>query len=179
MTYTQLIALSFLLVILAGALLLCLPFSSAKGEWTPFLDSLFTATSATCVTGLVVVDTYTHWSFVGQLIIILLIQIGGLGFMTVMTMFTIFMHKRISLHKRRLLMQSAGYVQLNGVTTLIRKILRGTLLFEGAGALILATRFCPKMGFADGFGARFSILFQRSVMPASTLWGGMGSFLPL
>ena len=150
LTYTQLIALSFLLVILAGALLLCLPFSSAKGEWTPFLDSLFTATSATCVTGLVVVDTYTHWSFVGQLIIILLIQIGGLGFMTVMTMFTIFMHKRISLHKRRLLMQSAGYVQLNGVTTLIRKILRGTLLFEGAGALILATRFCPKMGLADG-----------------------------
>ena len=150
MTYTQLIALSFLLVILAGALLLCLPFSSAKGEWTPFLDSLFTATSATCVTGLVVVDTYTHWSFVGQLIIILLIQIGGLGFMTVMSMFTIFIHKGISLHKRRLLMQSAGYVQLNGVTTLIRKILRGTLLFEGAGALILATRFCPKMGFADG-----------------------------
>ena len=150
-----------------------------QGRMDSFLDSLFTATSATCVTGLVVVDTYTHWSFVGQLIIILLIQIGGLGFMTVMTMFTIFMHKRISLHKRRLLMQSAGYVQLNGVTTLIRKILRGTLLFEGAGALILATRFCPKMGFADGFGARFSILFQRSVMPASTLWGGMGSFLPL
>ncbi len=150
LTYTQLIALSFLLVILAGAFLLCLPVSSAEGTWTPFLDSLFTATSSTCVTGLVVVDTYTHWSFFGQLVILLLIQIGGLGFMTVMTMFAIFMHKRISLHKRRLLMQSAGYVQLNGITTLIRKILRGTLLFEGAGALILAVRFCPKMGILEG-----------------------------
>lgn len=150
LTYTQIIAGSFLLVIFAGALLLCLPVSSSVHEWTPFLDSFFTATSATCVTGLVVVDTYMHWSFFGQLVILALIQIGGLGFMTVMTMFTIFMHKRISLHKRRLLMQSAGYLQLNGVTTLIRKIIRGTILFEGAGTLLLATRFCPKMGFWEG-----------------------------
>ena len=157
LTYTQLIALSFLLLILAGAFLLCLPISSASHEWTPILDAAFTATSATCVTGLVVVDTYTHWSFFGQAVILLLIQIGGLGFMTVMTMFAIFTHKRISLHKRRLLMQSAGNLQLNGVTTLIRKILIGTLIFEGAGTLILATRFCPKFGFWSGL---WSALFH-------------------
>ena len=150
LTYTQIITFSFLLVILAGALLLCLPISSAQREWTPFLDSFFTATSATCVTGLVVVDTFTHWSFFGQLVILLLIQIGGLGFMTVMTMFAIFMHRRISLHKRRLLMQASGNLQLNGVTTLIRKIIIGTAFFEGAGTLILAVRFCPKMGFGTG-----------------------------
>ena len=150
LTYTQIITFSFLLVILAGAFLLCLPVSSARHEWTPFLDSFFTATSATCVTGLVVLDTFTHWSFFGQLVILVLIQIGGLGFMTVMTMFAVLMHKRISLHKRRLLMQASGNLQLNGVTTLIRKIIIGTVFFEGAGTLILAVRFCPKMGFWEG-----------------------------
>lgn len=150
LSYTQIIVISFLLVILVGALFLCLPISSRSGKFTPFLDSLFTATSATCVTGLVVFDTFTHWSIVGQLVILLLIQIGGLGFMTVMTMFTLFLHKRISLHKRRLLMQSAGNLQLNGVTTLLRKILLGTLIFESCGTLILAIRFCPEMGFLPG-----------------------------
>ncbi len=150
LSYTQLIVLSFLGVILVGALFLCLPISSASGAWTPPLDALFTATSATCVTGLVVVDTYTHWSIFGQIVILLLIQIGGLGFMTIMTLFAIITHRRITLHQRKLLMQSAGNYHLNGVMSLIQKILLGTVIFEGAGALILSIRFIPKLGFWEG-----------------------------
>ncbi|MBQ7309281.1 MAG: Trk family potassium uptake protein [Clostridia bacterium] len=150
LSYTQLIVLSFLGVILVGALILCLPISSAEHEWTDPLSALFTATSATCVTGLIVVDTYTHWSIFGQIIILLLIQIGGLGFMTIMTLFAIVTHRRITLHQRKLLMQSAGNYQLNGVMTLIQKILIGTVIFEGVGALLLAVRFIPMMGFGEG-----------------------------
>ena len=148
--YTRLIALSFLAVILVGAFLLSLPISSRTHEWTPFLDSLFTATSATCVTGLVVFDTYTHWSFFGQIVLLFMIQIGGLGFMTLMCFFAIVTKKHMSLHQRKLVMQAAGHVQLGGVITLVRKILIGTFLFEGVGMVLLATRFCPKMGFWEG-----------------------------
>ena len=102
-SYTQTIAFGFAVLILLGALILCLPISSRSGEWTSLLDTLFTATSATCVTGLVVYDTYTQWSIVGQLVILFLIQIGGIGFMTVITMFSIFMKRRIGLHERQLL----------------------------------------------------------------------------
>ena len=116
LTYTQLIALSFLLVILAGAFLLCLPVSSAEGTWTPFLDSLFTATSSTCVTGLVVVDTYTHWSFFGQLVILLLIQIGGLGFIVLNDLAVQkFKWKRLSLHSKIVLTTSAALIIGGGV----------------------------------------------------------------
>ncbi len=149
-SYTQLIVLSFLCVIVAGALILCLPISSAERVWTHPLDAFFTATSATCVTGLVVVDTYTHWSLFGQITILLLIQIGGLGFMTIMTLFAFITHRRISLHQRKLLMQSAGNYQLNGVMSLIQKILIGTGILEGAGAVLLAFRFIPLMGFWEG-----------------------------
>ncbi len=149
-TYTQIIALSFLAVILIGAFLLSLPISSRAREWTPFLDSLFTATSATCVTGLIVYDTFTHWSLFGQIVLLMLIQIGGLGFMTIMCFFAIVTKRHISLHQRRLIMQAAGHVQLSGVITLVREILVGTFLFEGIGTAILATRFCPQMGFWAG-----------------------------
>ncbi len=148
--YTQLIVLSFLGVIIVGALILCLPISSAAREWTSLLDALFTATSATCVTGLVIVDTYTYWSLFGQIVILLLIQIGGLGFMIIMTLFAFITHRRITLHQRKLLMQSSGNYQLNGVMSLIQKILLGTLIFEGAGAILLAVRFIPRMGLWEG-----------------------------
>ena len=149
-SYTQLIVLSFLGVIAVGALILCLPISSAARTWTDPLDALFTATSATCITGLVVLDTYTHWSLFGQIIILLLIQIGGLGFMTIMTLFAFITHRRISLHQRKVLMQSAGNYQLDGVMSLIQKILIGTGILEGAGAILLAFRFIPMMGFWEG-----------------------------
>lgn len=149
-SYTRLIAISFLVVILVGAILLSLPISSRDHTWTPFLDSLFTSTSATCVTGLVVYDTYTHWSMFGQIVLLLLIQIGGLGFMTIMCFFSIVTKRHMSLHQRKLIMQAAGHVQLSGVITLVRKILIGTFLFEGIGAILLSFRFCSKMGFWEG-----------------------------
>lgn len=150
LSYTQTIALGFAVLICVGALILCLPISSRSGEWTSPLDTLFTATSATCVTGLVLYDTYTQWSIVGQLVILFLIQLGGIGFMTVITMFSIFMKRRIGLHERQLLVQSAGTLRLSGVVRLIKRIVTGSICFELLGAALLATRFCPQMGFWRG-----------------------------
>ena len=150
LSYTQSIAIGFLLMILVGAFLLSLPISSRERVWTPFLDSLFTSTSATCVTGLVVYDTYTHWSLFGQLVLFGLIQIGGLGFITIMCLFSILAKKHVSLHQRKIIMQAAGHIQLGGVMTLVRQLLIGTFLLEGIGAVFLAIRFCPKMGFWEG-----------------------------
>lgn len=150
LTYTRIIALSFLGIILAGSLLLTLPIASRNGEFSPYIDALFTATSATCVTGLVVYDTFSHWSLFGQIVIICLIQIGGLGFMTLVTLTAMLLGKNIGLHERHLLMMSTGGLQIGGVVMLLRRIALGTLLFEGAGAILLAIRFCPKMGFVEG-----------------------------
>lgn len=149
-SYTQTIAFGFAVLILLGALILSLPISSRSGEWTSLLDTLFTATSATCVTGLVVYDTYTQWSIVGQIVILFLIQMGGIGFMTVITMFSIFMKRRIGLHERQLLVQSAGTLRLSGVVRLIKRIVIGSICFELLGAAFLATRFCSQMGFWEG-----------------------------
>ena len=146
MTNTRLIAVSFVVVILLGTLLLCTPFASASGEWTPFVDALFTATTATCVTGLVVVDTATYWSFFGQLVILILIQIGGLGFMSLITLFSFFVRHQVSLHERRLLLQSTGALHMSGVMASFRHLFLGTLLVEGIGAALLAIRFCPTYG---------------------------------
>ncbi len=147
---TRLIALSFLIVILSGSILLCLPCSSKGGEWTGFTDAFFTATSATCVTGLVVFDTFSHWSLFGQLIILLMIQIGGIGLMTIIIMLFIFLKRKISLHERLLLMQSAGTVRISGMVKLVKRIVKGTLICEGVGALFLAVRFIPQMGLLTG-----------------------------
>ncbi|MGN0475384.1 MAG: potassium transporter TrkG, partial [Acutalibacteraceae bacterium] len=91
----QVITIGFLCIVLLGTFLLCLPISSRSGEWTPFVNSMFTATSATCVTGLVAYDTYTHWSVFGQCVILTLIQIGGLGFMSIITLFSFISKRRI------------------------------------------------------------------------------------
>lgn len=156
LTYTQIIVLSFLLVILVGTLLLCLPVSSADGTFTPPLNAMFTATSATCVTGLIVYDTFTHWSFFGQIVIISMIQIGGLGFLVFISMFSVFLKKKIGVYERRLLMQAEGNIRLSGAVVLLKRIVRGTFTFEAIGAIILAFRFCPKMGLAEGiFNAIF------------------------
>lgn len=149
-SYTRIIALSFLVVILTGSVLLTLPVSSRDRSMTPFADAVFTATSATCVTGLVVRDTGTYWSVFGQLVILGMIQIGGLGFMTIISMFSIFMKRKISLSERRLLMQSAGNMRLSGMVKLVKQIVKGTAVFELAGSVLLAIRFVPKFGFARG-----------------------------
>ena len=146
----QYIALGFFFMILAGSLILTLPIASRSGEWTPFLDSMFTATSATCVTGLVVYDTFTHWNVFGQLVILLLIQIGGLGFIAVGVGFSMAFRRRIGLRQRDLLKESINAMEIGGIVKLSRKIFIGTALCEGAGAVLLATRFIPEFGFVKG-----------------------------
>lgn len=150
LTYTQIIAAGFMGVILFGAFLLSLPIASKSGTGTPFLDALFTATSATCVTGLVVYDTYTHWSVFGQIVILLLIQTGGLGFMSLVTMTSIVLGRRIGLSERKLLIQSANIMELGGSVALLKRIVIATAIFELSGAILLATRFCPLFGFKTG-----------------------------
>lgn len=150
LTYTRIIALGFLVLIMFGTLLLSLPISSRTGEWTPFTDSLFTATTSTCVTGLVVYDTYTHWSLFGQIVILFLIQIGGLGFMTIIALLLVLLKKRISLRGRLVISHSAGAINVGGAVLLVKKVAWGTLIFEGLGTVLLALRFCPDMGFWRG-----------------------------
>lgn len=143
----QLIVLVFLGIILLGAGLLCLPAAARSGQPTPFLTSLFTATSATCVTGLIRVDTGTHWTMFGQVVILLLIQVGGLGFMTIACLFFLALRRRIGLRQRMVLAQALGSDTYSGIVSLVRNILRGTAAVEGVGALILFFRFLPEFGF--------------------------------
>lgn len=149
-TSWQLIALGYLFVIFLGSLLLSLPISSKGHIWTPYINSLFTSTSATCVTGLVVYDTFTYWSLFGQIIILLMIQIGGIGFMTVVTLFAIVIGRKIGIYERKVLMESAGTIGQSGVIRLIKRILIGTFVIEFVGACILMIRFIPQMGAARG-----------------------------
>lgn len=150
LSYSQTIALSFAFIILAGAVLLTLPISAKSGESTPFLDALFTSASATCVTGLVVHDTYTYWSNFGQGVILLLIQIGGLGFMTMAILFSMIIKRRIGLKERVLMREAVNTLSVGGIVRMTRRVLIGTLLFEGVGAVLLSFRFCPEMGFWTG-----------------------------
>jgi len=150
LTYTQVITITFSALILFGGILLCLPIASRSGVWTPPLDALFTSTSAACVTGLVLYDTWTHWSLFGQIVILFLFQIGGIGFMTVITMFSIFLKRKIGLYERQVLVQSTGLLKLGGVVQLIKRIVLLSLCIELAGAVLLAPRFCRLMGVKGG-----------------------------
>lgn len=150
LSQTHMIAMVFLLIILTGALLLMLPISNRSGEVTDFLSCLFTATSATCVTGLIVFDTFTHWTLFGQLVILTMIQLGGLGFMTVGVFFSIYLRRKIGLRERGLLLESVNGMQIGGVVRLVKKIVKGTMLFEGIGAILLTIRFIPDMGVSRG-----------------------------
>lgn len=150
LTYPQLIALGYLIVILIGTALLAMPASNRSNTSPGLVDALFTATSATCVTGLVVFDTYTQWTLMGQLVILSLIQVGGLGFMTIITLFSFLLRRKIGLRERGLLRESVNTMYIGGVVRLTRKILFGTLLFEGIGTILLSARFIPRMGLAAG-----------------------------
>lgn len=153
----QMTAISFAGIILLGALLLSLPAASRDGTVIPFVDALFTSTSATCVTGLVVYDTYTQFSFFGQLVIICLIQVGGLGFMTLATLFLMMARKKVGLAERGMLTESISAFQIGGVVRLARRVMICAALFEGTGAVLLAVRFCPQMGIPAGI---FNALFH-------------------
>lgn len=146
----QTIAIGFFLIILLGTSLLMLPISSRNREWTNFLEAFFTATSATCVTGLVVFDTFQHWSLMGQIIILILIQIGGLGFITIGVGFAMVFRRHIGLHQRDLMKESVNAMEIGGIVKLTRKILFGTLLFEGTGAILLSIRFVQDFGWIKG-----------------------------
>ena len=147
---TQILVIGFLIVITLVTILLTLPISSASGESTSVITALFTATSAVCVTGLSVVTTATYWSLFGKIVIICAIQIGGLGFMSLVSMLFVLLGKRITF-KNRLIMQEA--LNLNttaGVVRFTKMIVKGTLLVEGIGALLLTFIFVPEYGFIQG-----------------------------
>ncbi len=150
LTHTQWIAVGFLVIILCGTGLLMLPVSARGMQGTDFLSALFTATSATCVTGLVVVDTYQHFSLFGQMVILLMIQVGGLGFVTIGVRVLLMMGKKISLSDRGLLKDSVNALALGGIVRLTKLIVKGTLLVEGVGALLLSFRFVPEFGLWEG-----------------------------
>lgn len=143
---THIILISFLIVILLGTLLLMLPISAADGKSTSFTDALFTATTSTCVTGLVVTPTVTAWSTFGHVVILLLIQIGGLGVITIMSAVMSLLHRKMGIGDRLLLQDAFNLNSLAGLIRLVKKVVLGTLLVEGVGALLYMTVFVPEMG---------------------------------
>lgn len=146
----QILVLGYLGIILLGTFILCLPVSNRQGVWSPFVDALLTATSATCVTGLVVYDTFQYWNLFGQLVILFLIQVGGIGFMTFVTLFSFALGRRIGLFERALIAQSAGAFGKAGILRLIKRILIFTFAAELTGATLLAVPFCRDFGAGNG-----------------------------
>ena len=150
LTYVQTIALGFFTVIAAGTILLMLPAASQSGKATGFVTALFTAVSASCVTGLVLVDTATYWTGFGQAVILLLIQLGGLGFMTIATLFSRLVRRRMSMRERGVMAESINTVRVGRIMEITSTIGLGTLIFELAGAVLLAIRFIPEFGLGQG-----------------------------
>ena len=146
LTTTQIILLSFLLAILAGSCLLALPVSAADGQAVSYIDALFTATTATCVTGLVTLTTATAWSGFGQAVILVLIQVGGLGVITVMAWLMLLMHRKLGLRDNLLLQDAFNLGTLSGLATFVKKVVMGTFLVEGVGAALYMTVFVPRFG---------------------------------
>ena len=144
---TQMVALMFAAIILLGALLLTLPAASRDGVSCGLRPALFTATSATCVTGLVLYDTWSQWSGFGQVVILCLIQIGGLGFMSVATLLIFLLRRKIGLQQRLMIAQSLSVNDIKGVVRLQKLVLTGSFSVEAVGAIILTLRFWPEYGF--------------------------------
>ena len=143
---TQVVAISFALVILCGTLLLMLPISSVSGESCGLMTALFTSTSATCVTGLILVDTLSAWTLFGQVVIILLIQIGGLGFMSIIFLMALLVKRKLSLSQRLMAVSNFNLNDMGDIARLVRGALKTTFAFEGIGALILTICFWPRYG---------------------------------
>lgn len=143
-------ALGFALLIVLGTFVLLLPAATRPGETTSFLDALFTSASATCVTGMLIADTYTHWTIFGQVSILLLSHIGALGFVTIGTYLSILLNKKIGLQSRTVLHESINTIELAGVVRLVKKIMAVTVVMELTGAVLLAIRFVPQFGWGRG-----------------------------
>ncbi|MEW6082727.1 MAG: TrkH family potassium uptake protein [Bacillota bacterium] len=193
---------SFALAITVGTVLLLTPAATVPGRSTDFIEALFTATSAVCVTGLIVVDTASHWTPFGQAVILALIQVGGLGIMTMSTMFALLLGRRITFRQRVVIQASTGQFTFGGLVRLVKYILLFTLAFEGAGAVLLALRFARDfpLGRALWMGIFHSVsafcnagfditgvsftpyvsdLYINIVIPSLIILGGLGFFVVL
>lgn len=186
LTSSQLIIAGFLAVILTGSILLMLPVSSRSGEVTPFADALFTATSATCVTGLVVHDTQGYWSLFGQAVILLMIQIGGMGVVTIAVSMAVISGKKIGLMQRSTMQEAISAPNVGGIVRLTGFILRATLLIELAGAFFMLPVFGKDFGFLRGLwyslfhsisafcNAGFDLMGSRGEYSSLTVYAGNG-----
>ena len=177
---SHIITFSFLIIILIGTLLLNLPIASKNNESVGLINSMFTATSAVCVTGLTVVNTLNHWTIFGKMVILMLIQIGALGFMSLFTFVLVFLGRKITLRERILIQESFNLSSFKGMVLFLKKIIIGTFVIEGLGALILSIRFIPEYGFIQGLlngifhsvsafcNAGFDILGESSLLNYQT-----------
>ncbi|WP_427338413.1 TrkH family potassium uptake protein [Caloranaerobacter sp. DY30410] len=156
----QVLVLGFAGLILIGATLLNLPIASQDGKSIGFVNALFTSASAVCVTGLVVVNTATHWTIFGKVVILILLQIGGLGFMTLATLVALLLGRRITLKERLIIQEELNQFTLSGLVKLTRYVIISTIMIEGLGALLLSIRFIPIYGFVKGVS--FSIFHSIS-----------------
>lgn len=156
----QILALGFLLLILVGATLLSLPISSKNGEYTNFLDAMFTSTSAVCVTGLITLNTSTHWSIFGQTVIMTLIEIGGLGFMSFAVLISLILGKKITLRERLVMQEAMNTYSIQGLVKMVKYVLAFTVSVQFFGALLLSTQFVPEYGASKG--AFYSIFHSIS-----------------
>ena len=152
---TRIVALVFAAIILLGAVLLSLPVASRSGESCGFLDALFTATSATCVTGLTRFDTWSQFNGFGQTVIICLIQVGGLGFMSIATLVVFLLRRKVGLKQRMVMAQALSTSDMDGVIRLQKWVLVGSFSVEALGALVLTLRFLPEQGFWKALKLRF------------------------
>ena len=152
LTTTQIIMLTFLGAILLGTLLLMIPAATATGDGCPFLTALFTATTSVCVTGLVVVDTFSYWSMYGKIIILLLIQVGGLGVITIWACFMLLLRKQLSLESRLIIRDYYNLDNMKGLIRFMLKVVKGTLIAEVAGAALYCFILIPQNGFLKGLG---------------------------
>ncbi len=174
----RMIAISFALVIISGTFLLMLPISSNDGQPTNFLDCLFTATSSTCVTGLVVFDTYLKWSTFGKIVILLLIQIGGLGLITFTTFFNVAIGRKLGLRNMQLAQESLNSTTFFDVTHLVKAVVLISLAMELCGAAILCTTFVPKYG-AEGIFISIFMSVSAFCNAGFDLLGMEGEFVSL
>lgn len=149
-SFTRIVAAGYFLLVVIGTLLLMLPVSSKSLEGAPFADAFTTATSASCVTGLIVYDTFTQWSVFGQLVLLFLIQIGGLGYMTIITLFSVIIGRKIGIRERGLLKESTNSLHMGGLISHTKKIICGTAICETVGAAVLSTRFVGMFGVKRG-----------------------------
>ncbi len=179
LSYTQKLMIGFAAIILAGTFFLCLPIATKEGQQTSIVNALLTATSATCVTGLIAYDTFSHWSMFGQIVILLMIQTGGLGFMSMAVVGAMLSGKKIGLKQRELLQEAVNASQVGGIVRLFKLMLQGTLVIELAGAILLSVKFIPMLGV--GTGIYYSIFHSISAFcnGGFDLMGRYGQFSSL